>query len=116
MGRSEPIRTIEVLSDFTDVLYLTNQTGMPSEIKRLLKLKKLSYRIFPIDRFPEVCDRLDFIGTVIIDTKDSITSQQRLVRIIESLETEHIGVILLTDQTREPELMSISHIAKTVRQ
>jgi len=102
MERSEPIRTIEVLSDFTDVLYLTNQTGMPSEIKRLLKLKKLSYRIFPIERFPEVCDRLDFIGTVIIDTKDSITSQQRLVRIIESLETEHIGVILLTDQTREP--------------
>jgi len=102
MERPEPLRAIEVPSNFTDVLYLTNQSGMPSEIKRLLRLKKLSYHILPIERFSEVCDRLDLIGTVIIDTKDSITSQQRLIRIIESLELGHIGVILLTDQTRVP--------------
>ena len=102
MERPEPLRAIEVPSNFTDVLYLTNQAGMPSEIKRLLRLKKLSYLILPIERFSEVRDRLDLIGTVIIDTKDSITSQQRLIRIIESLETGHIGVILLTDQTRVP--------------
>ncbi len=102
MERPEPLRAIEVPSNFTDVLYLTNQAGMPSEIKRLLRLKKLSYLILPIERFSEVRDRLDLIGTVIIDTKDSITSQQRLIRIIESLELGHIGVILLTDQTRVP--------------
>ena len=102
MERPEPLRAIEVPSNFTDVLYLTNQVGMPSEIKRLLRLKELSYHILPIKRFSEVRDRLDLIGTVIIDTKDSVTSQQRLIRIIESLETEHIGVILLTDQTRVP--------------
>ena len=102
MERPEPLRAIEVPSNFTDVLYLTNQAGMPSEIKRLLRLKKLSCHILPIERFSEVRDRLDLIGTVIIDTKDSVTSQQRLIRIIESLETEHIGVILLTDQTRVP--------------
>jgi len=102
MERPEPLRAIEVPSDFTDVLYLTNQTGIPSEIKRLLKLKKLSYRLLPIESFSDVHDRLDLIGTVIIDTKDSVASQQRLVRIIESLETEHIGVILLTERTRVP--------------
>jgi len=102
MERPEPLRAIEVPSDFTDVLYLTNQAGIPSEIKRLLKLKKLSYRILPIERFSDVRDRLDLIGTVIIDTNDSVASQQQLVRIIESLETEHIGVTLLTERTRVP--------------
>ncbi|MHC4750937.1 MAG: PP2C family protein-serine/threonine phosphatase [Planctomycetota bacterium] len=42
------------------------------------------------------------IGTVIVDTKGSDASEQRLVRIIESLEMEHIGVILLTDRTKVP--------------
>jgi len=102
MERPEPLHAIEVSSDFTDVLYLTNPTDMPSELKRLLKLKKLSYRILPIERFSDVRDRLDLIGTVIIDTKNSVASQQRLVRIIESLEAEHIGVILLTDRMRIP--------------
>ena len=102
MERPEPLRAIEVPSDFTDVLYLTNQAGIPSEIKRLLRLKKLSCHILPIERFSEVRDRLDLIGTVIIDTNDSVTSQRRLIRIIESLETEHIGVILLTERTRVP--------------
>jgi len=102
MERPEPLHAIEVPSNFTDVLYLTNQAGIPSEIKRLLKLKQLSYRILPIENFSDVRDRLDLIGTVIIDMNDSVASQQRLVRIIESLETEHIGVILLTDRTRVP--------------
>lgn len=102
MERPEPLHAIEVPSNFTDVLYLTNQTVIPSEIKRLLKVKKLSYRILPIEKFSEVRDRLDLIGTVIIDTKDSITSQQQLVRIIESLEMEHIDVILLTYRMRVP--------------
>ena len=102
MERPETLCAIKVPSDFTDVLYLTNQAGIPSEIKRLLKLKKLSYRILPIERFSDVRDRLDLIGTVIIDTNDSVASQQQLVRIIESLETEHIGVILLTERTRVP--------------
>jgi len=51
MERPEPLRAIEVPSNFTDVLYLTDQSGMPSEIKRLLRLKELSYHILPIERF-----------------------------------------------------------------
>ena len=102
MDRAEPFSPFGVPAGFTDVLYMTNQGYIPSEIKQLFKLKKLSYRILLIEEFSEVRDRLDLIGTVIIDTKDSIASQRQLVQIIESLETDHIKVILLTDQERVP--------------
>ncbi|MGB2866199.1 MAG: PP2C family protein-serine/threonine phosphatase [Sedimentisphaerales bacterium] len=102
MDRTESFSAFELPGYFTDVLYMTNQDHIPSEIKRLFKLKKLSYRILPVDKFSEVRDRLDSIGTVIIDTKDSVASQQQLVRIIELFEMVHIGVILLTDRKRVP--------------
>ncbi|MHC4324796.1 MAG: PP2C family protein-serine/threonine phosphatase [Planctomycetota bacterium] len=102
MDRTESFSAFELPTNFTDVLYMTNQDRIPPEIKRLFRLKKLSYRLLPIDKFSEVRDRLDSIGTVIIDTKDSVASQQRLVRIIELFEMVHIGVILLTGRMRVP--------------
>jgi sigma-B regulation protein RsbU (phosphoserine phosphatase) len=81
---------------------MANRGDLPSEIKQLFKLKKLSYRIIPIDNFYEVRDRLDLIGTVIIDSEGSAASQQQLVQIIELLEADHIKVILLTDRQRTP--------------
>jgi len=102
MDRAGSFSSFGVPAGFTDVLYITNQGCIPSEIKRLFKSKKLSYGILPIDNFSEVRDRLGLIGTVIIDTKDSIALQQQLVRIIELLEAEHIKVILLPDREREP--------------
>lgn len=98
MDRTESFSAFDII----DVLYMTNQGNIPSEIKQLLESKKLSYNILPINNFSEVCNRLHLIGTVIIDTKDSIASQQQLAPIIESLEMNHIGVILLTDPKREP--------------
>jgi len=103
METAKLLSAIELPKSFTDILYLTNQNQLPPEIKRLLKQRKLSYRILPIEKFPEVRDRLDLIGTVIIDAKDSEASeQQKLARIIESLEIENIGVILLTDRVETP--------------
>lgn len=103
METEKLLNSIELQTSFTDVLYLTNQSQLPFEIKRLLKQGKLSHRILPIERFSEVRDKLDLIGTVIIDAKDSEASeQQKLARIIESLETENIGVILLTDRVEVP--------------
>ena len=102
MDRTESFSAFELPENFTDVLYMTNEGHIPSEIKRLFKLKRLSYRILPIDRFSEVRDRLDLIGTVIIDTKESVASQQQLVRIIELFEMVHIGVILLTGRNKVP--------------
>jgi sigma-B regulation protein RsbU (phosphoserine phosphatase) len=102
MDRAESFSSFGAPAGFTDVLYMTDQGYIPSEIKWLFQSKKLSYRILPIDEFSEVRDRLDLIGTVIIDTKEPVASQQQLVQIIELLETEHIKVILLTDRERVP--------------
>jgi sigma-B regulation protein RsbU (phosphoserine phosphatase) len=102
MDRTESFSAFELPANFTDVLYMTNQGHIPSEIEQLFQSKRLSYRILPVDKFSEVRDRLDLIGTVIIDTKDSVSSQQQLVRIIELFEMVHIGVILLTNPKRVP--------------
>jgi len=94
---------VDVPKSFTDVLYLMNQEHIPPEIKRLLRQKKLSFSVLPIDKFPRIRERLDLVGTVIIDAKDiDKTQQQKLARIIESLEMENIGVILLTSRVETP--------------
>src|SRR4030042_6706939 len=45
MESAELFNAIELSGHFTDVLYLTDQGSLPAEIKRLLKLRKLSYRL-----------------------------------------------------------------------
>ncbi len=103
MERAELISSVELPGSFTDVLYLTNQSQTPPEVRRLLKQQKLSCRILSIEKFFEVRDGFDLIGTVIIDTKGlDASQQQKLARIIESLEMENIGVILLTDRVELP--------------
>ena len=103
MEKTELLSAIELPKRFTDVLYLTNQEQMPPEIKRLLKQRKLSSSVQPIDRFLEIRERLDLIGTVIIDTQSlDISQQQKLARIIETLEMESIGVILISSRAEVP--------------
>jgi len=103
MEKTELLSTLEVSKNFTDVLYLTNEKHMPFEVKQLLKQRKLSYSIRPLDTFFQIRDRLDLIGTVIVDTKDLDISQQGyLARIIESLEMNNIGVILLNERAQLP--------------
>jgi len=103
MGKAELLSAIELPRSFTDVLYLTNKDQMPSEVKRLLKQRKLSCSIRPIDKFFRIRERLDLIGTVIIDIDDLDISQQGyLSRIIETLEMNNIGVILLNDRVKLP--------------
>jgi len=103
MEKAELLSTIEVPKKFTDVLYLTNQQQIPSDIKRLLKQKKISFSVRPIDKFFQIRERLDLIGTVIIDTVGLEVSQQGyLSRIIETLEMNNIGVILLNERMEMP--------------
>ena len=101
MEHVDLLSVIDLGSNFTDVLYLTNRERMPHEIRKLFKHKKLSYRFLSIDKFSEVRCNPDLIGTVVIDTKET-DSSEKLVRIIESLEIKHIGVILLTEKPEEP--------------
>ena len=99
MESAESFNAIELSGHFTDVLYLTDRGSLPAEIKRLLKLRKLSYRLVPVEKFSDIRGGLDLIGTAIIDVKGS---NQQLTRIIETLEKEHIGVILLKGRASVP--------------
>ena len=103
MEKTDLLSTIELPKRFTDVLFLTNKKQMPTEIKRLLRQRKLSSRVLSVDKFPEIRNQLNTIGTVVIDTEDSDPmQQQKLARIIESLEMENIGVVLLTERMEMP--------------
>ncbi|MGB7583013.1 MAG: PP2C family protein-serine/threonine phosphatase, partial [Sedimentisphaerales bacterium] len=84
-------------------LYLTNDKQIPQEIKHLLKERNLTHQILRVDKFGDVRDKLGLVGTVIIDAQDSdAAQQQKLARIIETLEMENIGVILITDRVKVP--------------
>jgi hypothetical protein len=103
MVMTEMLSAIELEKHFTDILYLTNQKEIPPEIKKLLKERKLSYQVLRIDKFAEMRDKLSLVGTVIVDAQDSdAVEQQKLARIIETLEMENIGVILITDRVKVP--------------
>ncbi len=103
MVQSEFLSAIELRKHFIDVLYLTNEKQIPQEIKRLLKERNLSYKLLRIDKFGEARAKLGLVGTVIVDAVDSeAAQQQKLARIIETLEMENIGVILITDRVKVP--------------
>ena len=103
MVKTELLSAIELQRSFVDVLYLTNQKSIPQEIKRLLKERKLTYQVLRIDKFADARNRLGLVGTVIVDAVDSDAhQQQKLARIIETLEMENIGVILITDRVQVP--------------
>ena len=103
MVQSEILSAIELQKRFIDVLYLTNEKQMPQEIKHLLKERNLSYKLLRIDKFGEARNELGLVGTVIVDAVDSeAAQQQKLARIIETLEMENIGVILITNREKVP--------------
>lgn len=99
MARSVVTETADLLISFTDVLYLTSSGQIPLRIRKLLKQRKLSCLVLPVAEFGRVARRPDLIGTVIIDILGSEVSHRgKLARIIESLEQNNIGVILLSGQ------------------
>jgi len=103
MEKVKLLNAVELKKGFIDVLYLTNQSQMPFEIKRLFKRMKLSCCLIPMEKFPEVRNRLDLIGTVVIDAQESdVSRQQQLARIIEYLEMGNVGMILLTGRPETP--------------
>ncbi|MFA5784335.1 MAG: SpoIIE family protein phosphatase [Phycisphaerae bacterium] len=92
----------DLLFSFTDVIYLTSRGQMPGRIRKLLRQRKLSYLILTIPDFARISHRLNLIGTVIIDPVGTdISHPGRLAKIIESLEQNNIGVILLDINPRD---------------
>jgi len=103
MAKPDQTNPAALPQSFTDVLYLTNSEQMPVDIKRFLKQKRLSFTALPVDKFDTFRDRLDLVGTVIIDTEDlNVIQEQKLARIIETLEMDNIGVTLIGNRLKVP--------------
>jgi serine phosphatase RsbU (regulator of sigma subunit) len=102
MGRTEESH-VEALTQFTDVVFLSDKSGLPAEIKRLFRRKKLSFRLLPLEGYYAIHAQPNLVGTVIIDVQGMDTGgDQRLARILESLERDNLGIILLTQRLRGP--------------
>jgi hypothetical protein len=111
MGKTQPPEGIEVPGSFTDVVFLSDKMHMPPEIQRLLRQKRLTHRLLPLIGYHTVHDRPDLVGTVVIDAEGmSISENPELGRIMECLERDNIGTILLTQPVgrvvRRPSLVS----------
>jgi hypothetical protein len=86
---------------FTDVVFLSDDTDVPVEIRRLFRQKKLSYRLLPLAGYQAVHSRPDLIGTVVINAEGmNVSENPELGRIMESLERDNIATILLTQPVR----------------
>jgi serine phosphatase RsbU (regulator of sigma subunit) len=82
---------------FTDVVYLTTRGTMPSEIRRLMRQKKLTYAILPFDSFNELRQQTHLIGCAIVDAMDlGAIDRQEIGGIIQTLELKNVGVIVLS--------------------
>lgn len=96
MAKAVLTSSLETLKTFTDVLYLTDQEHLPRGIEGLLKDRKLSFVAISIDDFFHIRDRVDLIGTVLIETASlGVAQQQKLATAIEFLEMKNVGTILL---------------------
>jgi sigma-B regulation protein RsbU (phosphoserine phosphatase) len=93
----------EAPSRFTDVLYITNQGSMPPDVKALFRKGKLSFLALPIDEFYRARNRLGLVGTAVIDVDTlEVMQQQKLSQIVDKIESEGVGAILLGDCTQLP--------------
>lgn len=101
MGKTQTVNSCETLTDFVDVVYLSDKPAMPVEVKRLFRQKRLSSHLLPLEGYREIHRRPDLVGTVIIDAEGmDPTQDQRLGRILESIERDNLGTILLTQRVK----------------
>jgi len=101
MGKTQTLGCTEALTDFVDVVYLSDKRAIPGEIRRLFRKKGLSSRLLPLDDYHLIRTRPDLVGTVIVDAEGADANQnQPLVRILECLERDNLGTILITELQR----------------
>ena len=87
---------------FIDVVYLSDKPQMPVEIRRLFRQNKLTFQLLPLDAYRDIRTRIDRIGTVLVDAEGvDISLDQRLGRVLEALERDNIGIILLTQRIKQ---------------
>ncbi len=115
MAMLQTTNICDQITTFTDVLYLSNKSEMDYSIKKFLRNRKVSYAAISVDDFTQIRNKLDLIGTAIIDLHElSLEQQKQLARIIEALEMKHIGSILLNGRANQ-KVKSFSLINSGVR-
>ena len=103
MGKTQQGTVTTSLSEFADVIFLSDKPALPHEVRRLFRQKRLSYRLLPLEAYHTVHQRPDLVGTVIIDAEGADSElDQRFGRILEALERDNLSVILLTQRVRRP--------------
>lgn len=103
MTKTAISNSVRIPDTFTDVIYLTDRNDLPAEVKHLLRQMNLSGFLLPIEQLALVRERIDLIGTIVIDVQElNALQQQQLARLIEWLENENVGVIILTDRVKLP--------------
>jgi hypothetical protein len=103
MGKTQLKDGSKALDSFTHVVYLSDKRDLPSELKRLFRHKSLSCCVLPYDQYHLIRRRADLVGTVLVDAEGmDISRDQRLARILESLERDNLGIIVLTQRIQDP--------------
>jgi len=103
MGHTQPAGNAAVPEGFIDVVYLSDKPHMPAEIRRLFRQKKLTFHLWPLNQYNDIRARIDRIGTVLVDAEGlDISQDQRLGRVLEVLERDNVGIVLLTQRVRRP--------------
>jgi sigma-B regulation protein RsbU (phosphoserine phosphatase) len=103
MDKTQSAGDVGGLTSFTDVVYLSDKKDMPAEIRRLFRHKKVSFCLLPLDRYQEVRTRPELVGTILVDAEGmDISQDQRLGRILEALERDNLGIVLLTQRIKRP--------------
>ena len=103
MSKTQPAANTGGLTTFTDVVCLSDKSDVPAEIRKLFRHKKVSFCLLPLDRYDEIRTRPDLVGTVLVDAEGIDISQDlRLSRILEALERDNVGIVLLTQRIRRP--------------
>ena len=103
MGKTLVRSEVNVLTEFVDVIFLSDKTQLPGPIRRLFRQKRLTFRLMPLSGYRAIHLRPDLVGTVVIDAEGSdVSGDKHMGRIIETLERDSIGIILLTQRVKCP--------------
>ena len=103
MGKMHGQSRIELPDSFTDVVYLSDKTEIPAEVRGLFRDKKLTSCRLPLAGYGAIRSRPDLVGAVLIDAYGTTVSENpEFGRILESLERDNIGTIVLTQRVEQP--------------
>jgi hypothetical protein len=101
MGKMQEESRIGELTEFTDVIFLSDKSSIPTEVKRLFRHRKLSFCRLPLEDYHLIHARPNLVGTVVIDAEGmDAGGDQTLARILETLERDNLGTILLTRKVK----------------